>query len=143
MKFGTHTLPKKDPKNINHLTHPFSSADISIFSPEIGKIFLYQEHRYGLHFDIQFLIFSTFFESLKIFLINIATIVMMLAKMATLGLPKIKVFWKKDYGIIISVHDVTNKILSRGTNYVVDVVMWPNLSNSSISMREVIMTSIL
>ena len=34
-------------------------------------------------------------------------------------------------------------ILLREPNYVVDVVMWPKLGNSSISMREVIITSTL
>ena len=62
---------------------------------------------------------------------------MMSAKMATLGLLKIKVFWNKGYDVIISVHDVTNKILSRNSNYIVDVVMWPKFGNSSIYMREV------
>ena len=68
---------------------------------------------------------------------------MMSAKLATLGLLKIKVFWNKGYDVIISVHDVTNKILSRDSNYIVDVVMWPKFGNSSISMREVIIRSIL
>ena len=71
------------------------------------------------------------------------TILMMSAKMATPCLLKIKAFWKKGYDIIISVHDVTNKILSRDPNYIVDVVMWPKFGNSSISVREVIITSIL
>ena len=63
--------------------------------------------------------------------------------MATLGLLKIKLIWNKGYDIIISVHDVTNKILSRDPNYIVDVVMWPKFGNSSISIREDIITSIL
>ena len=46
-------------------------------------------------------------------------------KLATLGLLKIKVFRKKDYDIMISVHDVANKILSSDSNYVIDVVIWP------------------
>ena len=71
------------------------------------------------------------------------TILMMSAKMATPGLLKITVFWNKGYDVIISVHDVTNKILSRDSNYIVDVVMWPKFGNTSISMREVIITSIL
>ena len=71
------------------------------------------------------------------------TILMMSAKMATLGLLKIKVFWNKGYDVIISVHDVTNKILSRDSNYIVDVVMWPKFGNSSIFMKEVIIMSIL
>ena len=72
-----------------------------------------------------------------------ATIFMMSAKMATLGLLKMKIFWNKVYDVITSVYDVTNKILSRNSNYIVDVVMWPKFGNSSISMTEVIITSIL
>ena len=68
---------------------------------------------------------------------------MMLAKMATPGLLKITVFWNKGYDVIIPVHDVTNKILSRDLNYIVDVFIWPKFGNSSVCMREVITTSIL
>ena len=64
------------------------------------------------------------------------------AKMATPGLLKIKVFCNKGYDAIISVHDVTNKTLWRQSNYIVDVVMLPTFGNSSISMREVIITLI-
>ena len=71
------------------------------------------------------------------------TILMMSAKMVTPDLLKTKVFWKKGYDVIISVHHVTKKILSRDSNYIIDVVMWPKFGNSSISMREVIITSIL
>ena len=70
-------------------------------------------------------------------------ILMMSAKMATPGFLKIKVFWNKGYDAIISAHDVTNKIVSRDSNYIVDVVMWPNFGNSSISMRDIIITSVL
>ena len=70
-------------------------------------------------------------------------ILMMSAKMATPGLLKITVFWNKGYDVIISVDDVTNKILSRDSNYIVDVFMWPKFGNSSISKREVIIISIL
>ena len=70
-------------------------------------------------------------------------ILMMSAKMATPGFLKITVFWNKSYDVIISVDDVTNKILSRDSNYIVDVFMWPKFGNSSISMREVFITSIL
>ena len=51
------------------------------------------------------------------------TILMMSAKMATLSLLKIKVFCNKGYDVIISVCDVTNKVLSRDSNYIVNVVM--------------------
>ena len=55
-------------------------------------------------------------------------ILMMPSKLATLRLLKIKVFRNKGYDIINSVHDVTNKNL---------------FLNSGISVREVIITSIL
>ena len=62
------------------------------------------------------------------------------AKMDTLGFLQIKLFWKKGYDIIISVNDVTNKILSCDSNYIVEVIMWSKFGNT---MREVITTSIL
>ena len=71
------------------------------------------------------------------------TVLMMSAKMATLVLLIIRVFWNKDNDIIISVHDVTNNFLSRDSNYIIDVVMWPKFGNCSICMRKVIKTSIL
>ena len=43
--------------------------------------------------------------------------------MATPGLLKITVFRNKGYDIIISVNEVTNRILSRHSNYIVDVSM--------------------
>ena len=49
----------------------------------------------------------------------------------------------KDYYVIYSVYDVTNKILSHDSNYIVDVVTRPKFGNSSICIREVILTSIL
>ena len=66
---------------------------------------------------------------------------MMSAKMATPGILKINIFWKKAYDVII--FDVTNAILSRDSNYNVNVVIWPNFGYSSISVREVIIYSIL
>ena len=68
---------------------------------------------------------------------------MISAKMVTPGLLKITIFWNKVYDVIIYVDDVTNKVSSSDSNYVVDVFMWPNFGNCSISMREVITISIL
>ena len=39
--------------------------------------------------------------------------------------------------------DFTEKIFSHDSSDTVDVVMWPTFSNSSISMKEVIITSVL
>ena len=53
----------------------------------------------------------------------------MSAKLAAQGLLKMKLFSNKGYDVIISVHDVTHKILSRDSNYIVDVVIWPKFGN--------------
>ena len=63
------------------------------------------------------------------------TILIMSAKLATLGLLKIKVFRNKSYDVIISIHDVTRKILSRDSNYIVDLVMKQKFVNCNISVN--------
>ena len=79
-----------------------------------------------------------FFWVFKDCLINMVAILMMSAKMASLGLVKIKVLWTKVYDVIIYFHEISNKILSHDPNYIVDMVMWPKFGNSSISVRELI-----
>ena len=76
---------------MNHVTHPLTSADISIFSPEISKFCYIKKYRYRLHLSTEFLIILDFLESLKIYLINLVMILMMSAKMATPGLLKITI----------------------------------------------------
>ena len=66
------------------------------------------------------------------------TILMMSAKMATPDLLTIKIFWNKGYDVLISVHDVTNKFLSRGSNYIVNVVMWQKFGKSCISWEKLL-----
>ena len=68
---------------------------------------------------------------------------MMLAKMASPGFLELTVFWNKGYDVIIPVNDVTKKILLCDSNYIVDALTSSKIGNSSISMREVITTSIL
>ena len=70
-------------------------------------------------------------------------ILMKSAKLATPNILKIKIFKNKGYDVIALDYEVTNKILSHDSNYVVEVVMQIKFGNSNISMREVIMTSIL
>ena len=60
---------------------------------------------------------------------------MMSAKMATLGLLNIKVFWNKGYDVIVYVLDVKNQILLRDSNCIVDVVIWKKFGNLGIYMR--------
>ena len=68
------------------MTHHLSYAVISVFSREIDKFSYIKKNRYRFHFDTQFLILSNFFESSKVVLVNMVTILMMPAKMAALGL---------------------------------------------------------
>ena len=70
-------------------------------------------------------------------------ILMMSAKLATPGLLKTKIFKNKDYDVIIIDYEVRIKILSCESNCIVDVIMRPKFGNSSISMKEVIITSII
>ena len=50
IKLGTVTpYPKKIQKCINQITHPLSSADISIFSPENSDFCCIKKHRHKLH----------------------------------------------------------------------------------------------
>ena len=58
---------------------------------------------------------------------NLVIILMVSAKVATPGLLKGTVFWNKWYDVIIFVNDVVKKILSRDSNYIVDVFMWQSL----------------
>ena len=66
----------------------------------------------------------------------------MSTKLTTLALLKIMIIWNKGYDVMNSVDDVTSKILSRDSNYIAVVLMWPKFDSSSISMRDVIVISI-
>ena len=74
------------------MTHTLSSADISILSPGISNFCYINKYRYRLHFNTYFLILLTLFDSLKVVLINVDSILMTSPNLATLGFLKIKVF---------------------------------------------------
>ena len=57
----------------------------------------------------EFLILLTLFNSLKVVLINMVATLTMPAKLATLGLLKIKVYWIQGYDVIISAYDAIKK----------------------------------
>ena len=118
---------------------------VILYLKKFQKLFESHDTPLGFCWHQHFLpeIKSIFLESLRVVLIKMVTILMMSAKMATSGLLKTKIFWKKGYDVIISAHDVIIPILSRDSNYNVNVVMWPKFGNSGISVREVIITSIL
>ena len=58
---------------------------------------------------------------------------MMSAKMATQGLLKITTFWSKGNDVIIPVDDANNKILSRDSNYIVDIIKKKQICKQNIS----------
>ena len=70
-----------------------------------------------------------FFRVFKDFLINMVTILMMSAKLASPELLKIKLFQNKGYDAIIPM--THQQSLSRDSNYTVDVIMWPKFGNCS------------
>ena len=124
---------RRSKKYVNHVTHPLSSADFRIFLLEISKFCYFKKYRYRLYFDTLFLIFLTFFESWKIFLINMFIILMMSAKMATLGLLKKKVMtsWFLSMTSSTQIYHVTQIILymlSRDQSLVTLVLLWDKLS---------------
>ena len=82
----------------------------------------------------------SFIESLNVILMNMVAILVMSAKFDIPGFLETKEFWNEGYDNIIFIYDATNKIVSRESNY---VVIWPTFVNSSISMTEVIITSII
>ena len=51
------------------------------------------------------------------------TILIMSAELASPGLLKKKIFQNKGYDVIIPDYDLTNKILSRESSYIVDMVV--------------------
>ena len=143
MKLDRHTSPKEGSKTLCISSHPLSSPDICIFFNRNQQILLYQETKMKIAFSCKNSNSFHFFESVKTFLINMSPILMMSAKMATLGFLRKKILWNKCCDVIISVHDVTHTNLSRDSSYIADVVMRPKFDKPSISMREVVITLIL
>ena len=92
-KFGTViSYLKKTQKIYESRDTSLEPTDISNFSRKISNFFYIKKYMYRMHFDTKFLILLSFLESSKIVLIKKVTILMMLAKMATLAVLKIKVF---------------------------------------------------
>ena len=95
----SYTSTKKDPKNICIMWHTPWVLLTSPFFTGNQQILLYQEIQIKVTF--WYIIsnsFNFFFQSLKIVLINM---LMMSAKMGTLGLLKINAWWNKGYDVII------------------------------------------
>ena len=70
-------------------------------------------------------------------------ILLLSTKLATSDFLKRKIFRNKGYDVKNFGYDITNNILSHDSNYTVKLVMWQKFGNSSISLREGIINSIL
>ena len=124
------------------MTHHLSSSDISILLTRNEQFFLYQEiqvkgcisiHNNSNSFNF-YRVFKYFFNKHGYNFDDTSKI----------GFTRsIKIFWNKDYDLMVFFHGATSKILLRDSNYSLDVVMWLKSGKSSISMTEVIITSIL
>ena len=123
MKLGSFTLPKEDP--------------IILESRDTTHEFCWDQHFFTGNQEVNF--FWVFKDCFNKHGYNSDDV----RKMTTPDVLKVTVFWSKGYDLILSAHDVSNKILSHNLKYIVDVVVQPNFGTSSISMREVIITSIL
>ena len=144
MKLVSYTLPKEDTKNVWITWHtPWVLLTTAFFQRKSASFAISRSTDIDCMLVHNFWFFKLFWSFLKIHLIKIVIILMMPAKLATLGLLKLELLWNKGYCVIYSVYDVTNKILPHDSNYIMDEVMWPKFSNSSICIIEVIITSIL
>ena len=109
------------------MTRHLSSADYQHFLLEIRKFSYIKKCKYRLHLDTLSLISHNFWVFKDCFNkhgYNFNDI----SKNGYSRTFKIKRFWNKGYDVIISVHHVTNKILSLDSNYTVDVAMWPKFN---------------
>ena len=100
----TDTLPKEDPE----ISKVWALMISAFFHRKPANFAI------SINTDIEWILYiiSNCFTFFWIFKVNMVTILIMSAKIATVGLLKTKVFWNKGYDIIITVHDLINKILS-------------------------------
>ena len=142
--------------NISHNNETWHSYTLPTEGPEIYKscetLLDFCWHQHFFNGNQQLLLFQeiqiqiafqyitsnsyNFFESLKAVLITMVATLMISAKLATVGVLKVKVFWNTGYSVINSVHDVTSKTVSRDSSYIVNVINWPKFRNFSISILQ-------
>ena len=122
-------------KHINYLAHPFISADISIFHRKWANFVISRNTEIDC---ILINSFYFFFGLFKDFFIKKGCNFDDVSKIGPLCLCKIKLFRNKSYDVETSDHGATNKILSRGSNYIIDVTIWPKIGKYNILKRKVI-----
>ena len=121
----SYTLPKKDRKNILITWHSSWLLLISAFFHRKAAIFAISRNT-----DIGcLLIHNLIISMVTIGYVSMVTILMMSAKMVTLVLLKIKVFWNK----CCDVMNRNYEVLLRDSNHFIHMATWPMFGNSSIS----------
>ena len=142
----SYTLPKEDPKTMCITWHiPWVLLKSFFFLPKISKFCYIKKCRYLRYFPFRYLISNSYNFSWvsRDYLSKRDHNFDDVSKNDYPGPFSNTGFMKKNYDVLISVHDATNKIFSHDSNYNLNVVMWPKFGNSNISVREVITTSIL
>ena len=112
----SHTSPKVDSKNI----HKSRGKSLKFcwqhfFHQELVKVTYIGKYKGKLCFDTFCLLIY-----LTLLILIESLILIMSTKLITAGLLEMEVFCRRSYGVIISAHDVTNKILSHDSNYILD-----------------------
>ena len=111
-------------KYIKYVTHPLIASERFHQKPAVTFVI-----SRNTNIDCILIHIFNFFNLFLVFKVsfnNHGCNLMMSAKLATLGLLKIKVLQDKGYDVIISVHDVNNtmnQIFSCESNYILDVVI--------------------
>ena len=103
----SYALPKKYPKNTRITWSTSWVLLTSAFFTRNQQLLLYQEIKTNFALSCTISVSFHIFVSLRFLLINEVSTLMISAKLATLSLLKIEVFWSKGYDVIISVHDIT------------------------------------
>ena len=111
---------KKTQKSYESRDTPLEFCQHQHFFIGNQQILLYQKIQIQIAFLHIIYNLLTFFEFLKIFFISMVKSLITSAKLAAPGLLKI-IFQNKGYDVLIVDCDVTNKVLSRDSNYIVDV----------------------
>ena len=113
---------KKTQKSYESRDTPLEFCQHQHFFIGNQQILLYQKIQIQIAFLHIIYNLLTFFEFLKIFFISMVKSLITSAKLAAPGLLKI-IFQNKGYDVLIVDCDVTNKVLSRDSNHIVDVSM--------------------
>ena len=116
LKLGTVMLYLREIKNIKniYITWHNPSAEIGFFRQKLANFAIWRiTSKNSILINFYFFLIESW-KVLEIWIIS-----------------------NKIYGVMISVHDVTNKILSCNSNYVVKVFMWPNLLTLALLWEKV------